>query len=170
MLIRNKGDIINEIATQRMQLDIDAYPHQVDFYLYLDDACEGTVDQFVNAGGNSWINDDHITVISYRPLYDDIPEEEREEYFEGYEDEYINIVTTAVEDIEENYFQLFCDYDNNRYFVPETENGGGLYEGLEYATQNGHLVIVCADVRFTQAELKRFDKIKIVDRYYLGAQ
>lgn len=169
MLIKNKADLINEIAEQRMALNVEAYPHQIDFYLYMNAECEGTVDTFINVGGNSWLNDDHITVISYRPLYDDIPKEEREEFFEGYRDEYINLVTAALDDIEENRFQLFCDYDNNRYFVPETENGSGIYEGMEYAIESECFTVADEDVRFTRTELKHFDEIKIVDRYYLGA-
>ena len=46
------------------------FPHQVDIYAYInDEETEVTLSEFTNVGGNSWLNDDHFTIYSFKPAY-----------------------------------------------------------------------------------------------------
>lgn len=49
--------------------------YQVDLYLYPD----GSTDEFVNVGGNSWLNDDHIKIYSCNHEYWDFDIEDIDE-------------------------------------------------------------------------------------------
>ena len=63
MKIANRDDIIIELAAIMMKADIDCNEYQTDVYLYIDkDTDIARLDTFVNVGGNSWLNDDHLTV------------------------------------------------------------------------------------------------------------
>lgn len=85
-MLKNYDEVVEEIAKTMMQLDKDAARFQTDIYLYIDGDGIGTVDTFVNVGGNSWLNDDHITVYQDKPHYnedeawDELSDEEKEEY------------------------------------------------------------------------------------------
>lgn len=63
MKIANRDDIIIELAAIMMKADIDCNEYQTDVYLYIDkDTDIARLNTFVNVGGNSWLNDDHLTV------------------------------------------------------------------------------------------------------------
>lgn len=70
-----------EIVEAAVEMEKEWDPYQVDLYLYPD----GTIDTFVNIGGNSWLNDDHITV--YRCDHQNDQEEEPEEWESWMEDD-----------------------------------------------------------------------------------
>ena len=59
-----------KLAELMKKVHLGNYPFQIDIYLYPD----GSVDDFVNVGGNSWLNDDHITVARINHEHWDIPE------------------------------------------------------------------------------------------------
>ena len=70
MTIKNKDALIEAMADLLMQYDKDLNKYQTDVYLYLDGEGNGTLDEFVNVGGNSWKNDDHITIYRDHEHYD----------------------------------------------------------------------------------------------------
>lgn len=76
--LKNREDVIDMIAGEMRGLDMQALDFQVDIYLYIDEDGVGMVDTFSNPGGNSWRDDDHITVCINGPHYDD--------YWDGIED------------------------------------------------------------------------------------
>lgn len=77
-VLKNRDAVIDMIAEEMRDLDMKALDYQVDIYLYIDEEGLGTVETFSNPGGNSWLDDDHITVYQDGPHYDD--------YWEGIED------------------------------------------------------------------------------------
>ena len=74
--ISNEKQLVHELADLLLDLDIQSNRYQTDVYLYIEDGV-GRLDTFVNAGGNSWLNDDHITI--YRD------KEHLEDYLDWYQ-------------------------------------------------------------------------------------
>lgn len=70
MEIKNKAAVLEELVELLKQFDISLNRYQTDVYLYIDDDGNGTLDTFVNVGGNSWLNDDHYTIYSDKEHYD----------------------------------------------------------------------------------------------------
>lgn len=69
----NINDLVSELAVILRKFEIDLNPYQTDVYFYYDpDAKTGRLETFINVGGNSWINDDHVTIYRDPPNYDDI--------------------------------------------------------------------------------------------------
>lgn len=50
---------------------IECRKYQTDLYLYIDDKGEGELYEFANVGGNSWLDDDHITIWTDKEHFDD---------------------------------------------------------------------------------------------------
>lgn len=72
MTIKNREELVNELAEMLMQFDKDCNSYQTDVYFYYDNRNQtGKLDTFVNVGGNSWIDDDHMTVYTDGEHYDD---------------------------------------------------------------------------------------------------
>lgn len=59
--ISNEKQLVHELADLLLDLDIQCNRYQTDVYLYIEDGV-GRLDTFVNVGGNSWLDDDHITI------------------------------------------------------------------------------------------------------------
>ena len=78
--LRNRDEIVDELAEMLVQFAIDCNKYNTDVYLYVDENGYGSLDTFVNVGGNSWLDDDHYTIYTDRQhnesKYDsyDIPE------------------------------------------------------------------------------------------------
>lgn len=71
----NINDLVSELAVILRKFEIDLNPYQTDVYFYYDaDAKIGRLETFINVGGHSWINDDHVTIYSdslhYMNIYD----------------------------------------------------------------------------------------------------
>ena len=63
--IRNRSQIVNELAEMLKQFDKDLNRYQTDVYLYYDpEKKTAELDTFTNVGGNSWLDDDHYTIYS----------------------------------------------------------------------------------------------------------
>lgn len=63
--LRNYDALIDELVEMLKQFDKEDNGYDTDVYLYIDeDSNTGTLDTFVNVGGNSWLNDDHITIYT----------------------------------------------------------------------------------------------------------
>lgn len=69
----NINDLVSELAVILRKFEIDLNPYQTDVYFYYDpDTKIGRLETFINVGGHSWINDDHITIYRDLPNYDDV--------------------------------------------------------------------------------------------------
>ena len=75
-MITNWTDLVSELADRMMQADIDCNRYQADVYMYLRKDGSAYISDFVNVGGNSWLDDDHITVW--------IDHEHTEDYLDWY--------------------------------------------------------------------------------------
>lgn len=69
----NINDLVSELAVILRKFEIDLNPYQTDVYFYYDaDTKIGRLETFINVGGHSWLNDDHVTIYSDSPNYDDV--------------------------------------------------------------------------------------------------
>ena len=75
-MITNWTDLVSELADRMMQADIDCNRYQTDVYMYLHKDGSAEISDFVNVGGNSWLDDAHITVW--------IDHEHNEDYLDWY--------------------------------------------------------------------------------------
>ncbi len=75
-MITNWTDLVSELVDRMMQADIDCNRYQTDVYMYLNKDGSARISDFVNVGGNSWLDDDHITVW--------IDHEHTEDYLDWY--------------------------------------------------------------------------------------
>lgn len=65
MEIANKSEIVNELAEMMMQFDKERRRYCTDVYLYYDaENKTARLSLFENPGGQSWIDDDHITIYT----------------------------------------------------------------------------------------------------------
>ena len=72
MTIKNREALVNELAEMLMQFDKDCKQYQTDVYFYYNNRNQtGKLDTFQNPGGNSWRDDDHMTVYTDGEHYDD---------------------------------------------------------------------------------------------------
>lgn len=81
-MIKNSEQIVAELAALLKIFDCELRNYQTDVYIYLHDDGTASLSEFVNVGGNSWLDDDH------RVLYTD------KEHFENRFDTF-----TTVEDL-----------------------------------------------------------------------
>lgn len=66
----NINELVSEFAVILRKFEIDLNPYQTDVYFYYDaDAKIGRLETFINVGGHSWLNDDHVTIYSDEPHY-----------------------------------------------------------------------------------------------------
>lgn len=66
----NINELVSELAVILRKFEIDLNPYQTDVYFYYDaDAKIGRLETFINVGGHSWLNDDHVTIYSDEPHY-----------------------------------------------------------------------------------------------------
>lgn len=69
--LKNSDALYEEFVEMLKQFDKDKNSYQTDVYLYVDDNMNGTLDTFVNVGGNSWLNDDHYVLYRDKEHYND---------------------------------------------------------------------------------------------------
>lgn len=118
--LKNRDKVIDMIAETMRELDKDACDFQIDIYLYIDEDGNGEIETFSNPGGNSWRDDDHITVYSDGPHYDDyfeteidgepkdwddLSDEEKEEFLpdmDDYQERAIYYLDKAIEEERKN--------------------------------------------------------------------
>lgn len=68
--IININDLVSELAVILRKFEIDLNQYQTDVYFYYDPGTKiGRLETFINVGGHSWINDDHVTIYSDSPHY-----------------------------------------------------------------------------------------------------
>lgn len=72
-IIKNRAEIVEQLAALLMDFDKQNNSYQTDVYLYLNAENQtAKLDTFVNVGGNSWLNDDHITIYTDKEHYNDV--------------------------------------------------------------------------------------------------
>jgi hypothetical protein len=69
--LRNADALRNEIIEKLKKFDKDMNQYQTDVYLYVQDDMTGELYDFVNVGGNSWLNDDHYFLFADHQHYGD---------------------------------------------------------------------------------------------------
>lgn len=79
--LKNREAVIEQLTEMLMQFDKDFNGYNTDVYLYYNEETqEATLDEFVYIG-NSWRDDDHVTIYTDECHYDDIYEHMMD-YFE----------------------------------------------------------------------------------------
>lgn len=71
----DRSKLISDVQYWKMQQDKECIDYQVDLYMYLNPDGSYLLDTFENVGGNSWLEDDHITLCSHTSecdMWDDI--------------------------------------------------------------------------------------------------
>lgn len=67
MIIKNRIEIINQLAEILKNFDVELNPYDTDVYLYYDSETQtATLDTFKNPDGNSWLNDEHYNIYTDR--------------------------------------------------------------------------------------------------------
>lgn len=124
----NADKLREELVEWLIRLEIECRNYQTDIYLYAERGEHGEIigslDDFINVGGNSWLNDDHYTLHcakeNCRSAYDDaqsvdefayfldIPEAELREHTVSY----LKSINEADDDIkpEDVDWNEVCDY------------------------------------------------------------
>lgn len=64
--LKNYDEVRETLIETIADLEARKNRYQTDIYLYIDENGHGTIDTFVNVGGNSWLNDDHIKIYTDR--------------------------------------------------------------------------------------------------------
>lgn len=68
--LKNYDEVRETLIETIADLETRKNRYQTDIYLYIDENGHGTIDTFANVGGNSWLNDDHITIYTDREHYE----------------------------------------------------------------------------------------------------
>lgn len=70
--IENTEEVRQRLIRMLMDDARDMCRYQRDIYMYIDDEGHAQLEWFINVGGNSWINDDHILLYRCREHYEGI--------------------------------------------------------------------------------------------------
>ena len=74
--ITNLDEVRRELYDMIFGLEFEENEYQTDIYAYYDEETgKVTLEYFENVGGNSWLDDDHITVYTDKPHYDKLEDE-----------------------------------------------------------------------------------------------
>lgn len=67
MIIKNRVEIVRQLAELLRKFDVELNPYDTDVYLYYNSESQtAELDTFTNPGGNSWLDDDHYTIYTDR--------------------------------------------------------------------------------------------------------
>lgn len=71
--LKNADALRDEFINMLINFDKRANPYNTDVYLYVDeDTNTGELYEFVNVGGNSWLDDDHYTLYTDKQHNEDV--------------------------------------------------------------------------------------------------
>ena len=63
--IKNFDELLEQLTEMLIEFDCQLNQYDTDVYMYYDaDTQTATLDTFVNVGGSSWLDDDHITIYT----------------------------------------------------------------------------------------------------------
>lgn len=69
--LSNADELRDELIIMLKEFDKSGNQYQTDVYLYVDTEMNtGSLYEFVNVGGNSWLNDDHYILYIDKPHYE----------------------------------------------------------------------------------------------------
>lgn len=71
MEIKNFNALAEALTNMLIMFAKEGRRYQTDIYLYVDDEANATLEEFVNVGGNSWLDDDHICLYSDKEHFED---------------------------------------------------------------------------------------------------
>lgn len=108
MKISNYDEVLVNLINMMAHLDAEANQYQTDIYMYVGDDGNATLDEYINVGGNSQRNDDHIILYKDKPHYEDMPDwaedmgtdEKAAELRSLYGDEYLSMAYAALDEAE----------------------------------------------------------------------
>lgn len=70
--LKNREAVIEKLTEMLKAFDKAMNRYQTDIYLYLSEDGTATLDEFVNVGGNSWLDDGHYCIYSDREHFEDL--------------------------------------------------------------------------------------------------
>lgn len=74
--ITNLDEVKRVLYNMIFGLEMEERDYQTDIYAYYDEETgKVELEYFENVGGNSWLDDDHITVYTDKPHYDKLEDE-----------------------------------------------------------------------------------------------
>lgn len=74
--ITNLDEVKRNLFDMIFELEFEENEYQTDIYAYYDEETgKVALEYFENVGGNSWLDDDHITVYTDGPHYDKLEDE-----------------------------------------------------------------------------------------------
>ncbi len=72
MILKNREELVEEMSKMLLKFDKECNDYETDIYFYYDSKIQtGRLYTFLNVGGNSWLDDDHITIYTDKPHYED---------------------------------------------------------------------------------------------------
>lgn len=67
MIIKNRVEIVEQLAELLRKFDVELNKYDTDVYLYYNSESQtASLDTFVNASGREWLDDDHYTIYTDR--------------------------------------------------------------------------------------------------------
>lgn len=113
--LKNYDEVREALVETIGDLEARKNRYQTDIYLYIDENGHGTIDTFANVGGNSWLNDDHITIYTDREhcetKLDDLQNGDGRGAWNWLIDELENAYNLT--GIKEKIYNLCCDDDDD---------------------------------------------------------
>lgn len=70
--LQNADELREELIELLIRHDVNRCEYQTDIYLYEEEDGSGRLEEFVNVGGNSWLDDDHMLLTVIPQRYDSI--------------------------------------------------------------------------------------------------
>jgi hypothetical protein len=122
--IKNYDDLFDSLYENLKKLAVERRQFETDIYLYFDDETgKAELYLFENVGGNSWLNDEHITIYTDGPHYESI--------FDEYNDieDYAYILNKSAEELTEEaaIYNDCSPEDVETYEVEELIKGTASY-------------------------------------------
>lgn len=113
--INNYDELVDALAQRMMQADIDCNQYQTDVYLYLKEDGTWELYDFTNVGGNSWLNDDHITVWIDKQHYNN--------YFDWYTtiNEIAEVLDITVDELQKTVYDYMFPEGDDWFEVGEVD-------------------------------------------------
>lgn len=69
--ITNMEAVAEQLAQMLMEFDKECNSYQTDVYLYVKEDGTAYLEEFVNVGGNSWLDDDHYTIYTDKEHFEE---------------------------------------------------------------------------------------------------
>ena len=132
--LKNADALRDEFVDMLMNFDKKANPYNTDVYLYVnEDTNTGELYEFVNVGGNSWLDDDHYTIYTDKQHYEDV--------FEFFEDEsqIADALNMTLDDLKEEALVALDMQDD--YWIDEI----GYSEIRQYVKENEEYMDILSD-------------------------